>query len=140
MGLYTDGSKLGQYRCGAGLSVWKTGENYGHKVELPVAGHDQYAFYLEDSEVPQAEMFGVLQSANWLIEHAQSENIKHAVVDVDSQGTIKGLDSHKIRSKLTLKTVQALNNAALREHLALGRVIFDIQVKKCNESGFLHIL
>ena len=50
-------------------------------------------------------------AANWLAQHAQDMGIKSAVINIDSQACIKAVDHHKIKSKMALKTVTALNRA-----------------------------
>ena len=110
--LYSDGSRFGNYRCGAGLSVWKVHNLYGQKVERPIEGHDRYSFYLEDQTIFACENFGVLSAANWLVDYHKIYGLKSAIINVDSLACLKGLASIKLKSKIVHKTVQALNNAA----------------------------
>ena len=110
--LYTDGSRLGPYQSGAALSVWKRTERGGHKLEVPIPNHDKIGAYLEDNQIMQCELFGATMGANWLSTHAQQMGIKTAVINIDSQATLKALDHHKIRSKTALRAANALNTAA----------------------------
>ena len=110
--LYTDGSRFGPYRCGAGLSVWKIHNKNGGKSESAISTHDKISFYLEDATIYQCENYGVLQAANWLLFNHEKYDIKSATINVDSQACIQGLKASKIKSKLVFKTVTALNQAA----------------------------
>ena len=110
--IYSDGSRFGSYRCGAGLSVWKTHIEYGRKIERAIPRHDCLSFYLEDNTIFSCENFGVLMAANWLIEHHSDFSIKSAIINVDSLACLKGLASNRIKLKIVYKTVQALNAAA----------------------------
>ena len=110
--IYTDGSRLGPFRSGAAISVWKTHVENETRVERPIPGHDKTSFYLEDSTIFQCETFGVLQAANWLATEGHSHNIKKAIINVDSQACIKALGAPVMTSKLLYHTVQTLNEAA----------------------------
>ena len=110
--LYTDGSRFGPYRCGAGLSVWKIHNDNGKKTERTIVGQDKISYYLEDASIFQCETFGVQQSANWLIYNHKEHNIHSATINVDSQACIKALKANKIKLHSVFTAVQALNQAA----------------------------
>merc|ERR1712110_205508 len=114
--IYTDGSYLGEHRSGAGVSVWKKIDHYGHALEIPFTteeqDHSMRSFYLEDCGIFLAETYGANDAGNWLLEYAQESNFKNAVVNIDSTSEIKAIGSHKINSKTVYKAVQTLNNAA----------------------------
>ena len=110
--IYTDGSRLGEYRSGAAFSVWKKHTDWTHQVERPLPNHDKVNFYLEDSSIFHCEVFGVQEAAKWLIEMADQFKIKSATINVDSQACIKALESFRTKSKHVHHTVQLLNEAS----------------------------
>ena len=110
--IYTDGSRLGQYRAGAAISVWKKHEAYTRFIERPIPNHDKEAFYLEDSSIFQCEVFAAGRAASWLTEHASSFGIKTACINIDSQAAIKTLMAPRINQKLVYHVTQLLNEAA----------------------------
>ena len=110
--IYTDGSRLGEYRSGAAMSVWKKHTEWTREVERPIPNHDKTNFYLEDSSIFHCEVFGVKEAAKWLVERSEEFGIKSATINVDSQACIKALDSYKTKSKLVYHTIQLLNEAS----------------------------
>ena len=99
--IYTDGSKTNQ---GVGAGVYISTNSKG----LP-AGSASYPLG-KLATVFQAEVYAILISAQKLLEH----NVSNTTIKIfsDSQGAIKALKSHSIRSKLILDCHQALNAAA----------------------------
>ena len=110
--IYSDGSRFGPFKCGAGISVWKIYNENCEKSERVIPNHERISFYLEEATIFQCENYGVMQAANWLAENHQEYKINSAIINVDSQACIYGLASSRISSKTVQKTISALNESA----------------------------
>ena len=110
--IYTDGSRFGPYRCGAGMSVWKAHDQNNVRTERPLPGHDRTAVHLEDNTIMLCEVFGAGMGANFLRDNHEEFAIKSATINIDSQACLKALASNQIKSKTVLASVLRLNEAA----------------------------
>ena len=97
---YTDGSRIDN-NTGAGFVIRQ------HGVD-----QTQQAFNLgPEGTVPAAEMFAIQQTTKTMLDMGTAN--KRILINCDSQGTIKGLDTTITRSKTTLKTLRNLNTLSI---------------------------
>ena len=98
--IYTDGSKI-DGNAGAGLTIWKDGEETTQK-----------SFNLgQHISVPASEMFAIQQASQTLLNSGTAN--ERILINCDSQGTIKSLDTTTSRSKTTLRTISNLNTLSI---------------------------
>ena len=97
---YTDGSKINN-NAGAGYII--------HAGETEIARNSHNLG--PDGTVPAAEMYAIQQTAQYLLDRGTSN--ERIIINCDSQGTIKTLDSTTCRSRTTIKTIRHLNTLAI---------------------------
>ena len=97
---YTDGSKINN-NAGAGYII------HAGETELARNSHNLGP----DGTVPAAEMYAIQQTAQYLLDRGTAN--ERILINCDSQGTIKTLDSTTCRSRTTIKTIRHLNTLAI---------------------------
>ena len=118
--IYTDGSKQDSGLSGAGVAVFKSLRQYfgdrERNSENPIC--DQ-SYHLKDSTVFQCEMYAINKAALWLLQNCDQRNIMSAVINSDSQASLKALQAKEIKSSLVKETMGNLNSVASRISLKL---------------------
>ena len=114
--IYTDGSKINSF-TGCGVAPYKAhnvvdGVLDGPAKELQCETDIEWeSFHLGDVTVFQAEMFGILQAARYILHHAETLQIQNTSIAIysDNQSVVKTLCHHEVNSELTLETITKLN-------------------------------
>ena len=97
---YTDGSRIDE-NAGAGLHIRENGREV-HTAALNLG---------DTTTVPMAEMVAIQSTTKHLLSSGTAN--QKILINCDSQGTIKALDSSVCRSKTTLNTISNLNALAV---------------------------
>ena len=99
--IYTDGSKTDN-GTGAGFVIYhKCDRIHTESISLP-----------DTTTVFHAEVTAIYKAMLQLIRMDRTQTLSYVKILSDSQAAIKALDSHDIKSKIVLQTIEALNAVA----------------------------
>ena len=113
--IYTDGSLIKDNKkqnslSGAGFTVIQD-ENIRHEQSYSLG---------EYTSINQCELFAINAAANWIMNTKMSK--KNIFIFTDSKSTMHKLENGLTRSKLTLQTVNLLNDINLNNHIEIIKV------------------